>query len=60
MIAFNRRGYQHFDGRGRQAYVVLHSPAAQRRAAIWLAVIGGGSVLIWATSRQEVPYTKRT
>jgi len=54
------RGYQHFRGRRSQGYAVLiHSPEARRRAARWLVVLGGGGAIVWVSSRQEVPYTKR-
>jgi hypothetical protein len=54
------RGYQHFGGRRSQGYAVLiHSREARRRAARWLVVLGGGGAIVWVSSRQEVPYTKR-
>lgn len=54
-----RRGYQHFGGRGQQAYAVVHSREARTRALRVLAVVGAGGAVIWVSSRQEVPYTLR-
>ena len=53
------RGYQHFGGRSQGYAVLIHSPEARRRAARWLVVLGGGGAIVWVSSRQEVPYTKR-
>lgn len=54
------RGYQHFDGRGRPGRAAFHSAATQRRAAVWVAAVGGGGLLVWFSSRQDIPYTNRT
>lgn len=53
------RGYQHFRGRGRPASAVLHSREARNRAATILAVVGAGGTVVWVSSREEVPYTRR-
>ncbi|GAB4823202.1 hypothetical protein N2152v2_010248 [Parachlorella kessleri] len=52
----DRRGYQHFDGRGR--YVVVGG-TSNRRTYVILGVCGAGSLVVWYSSRQEVPYTGR-
>ena len=54
------RGYQHFGGRGRPEVAVLYSRDARGRWLRVLAVVGVGGGLVWASGRQEVPYTLRS
>lgn len=55
----DRGGYSHFQGRGAPRLAVLSSPEDRRRVLRWLAVLGGGGAIVWVSSRQEVPFTRR-
>ena len=52
----DRRGYEHFGGRG--GYAVMQ-PQTSRRTVTWVVVLGAGGGVVWYSGRQEVPYTGR-
>lgn len=52
----DRRGYEHFDGRG--SYLAMHRGNGQRTVR-WLVILGGAGTIVWIRSRQEVPFTGR-
>lgn len=53
----DRRGYEHFDGRGSFLSMRSRGTPDGRRAVRWLVIIGGAGTVVWVRSRQEVPYT---